>query len=91
MGWQAIGPKLFEPKTYVNGDYVIETLVFDESDEIARPPEQRSNEWRVRAAGRSHFHSIMQPVTPYHRVEITDMGQHWFWVEQVFAYLRPAP
>jgi len=81
-GWQATGPRLFE--TYVNGDYVIETLVYDESGEILRPPAERSPAWIVRAQGRTHFHSILQPLSPSHIVTVTQMGGSWFWVEQIF-------
>jgi hypothetical protein len=85
-GWQAIGPRLFEARTYVNGDYVLERLVYDESGEIARPPEQRSAAWKMRAQGRPHFHSMLQPVSQSHSVEVTAMGGNWFWVEQILQY-----
>lgn len=83
-GWQAAEASLFEPSAYVSGDYVIETLVYDESGEIMRPPEARSQAWRLRAQGRPHFNSILKPVGPSHRVQVTAMGGAWFWVEQIF-------
>lgn len=86
--WQAIGPGLFETKTYINGDYVIETLVYDESGEIARPSTQRSSAWVMRAEGRAYFHTILQPSSASHSVTVTPMGGHWFWVEQIFQYSR---
>lgn len=86
--WQAVGPRLFDAKTYVNGDYVFETLVYDESAEIARPPQQRSDAWITRARGRAYFNSLLQPVSQSHSVEVTPMGGNWFWVEQIFHYPR---
>jgi hypothetical protein len=86
--WQAAGPRLFEARTYVNGDYVYETLVYDESGEVAQPPEQRSAAWTMRAQGRAYFHSMLQPVSQSHSVEVTAMGGNWFWVEQIFHYPR---
>jgi hypothetical protein len=82
-GWQMVGPRLLKPDTYVSGDYVIETLVYDESGEILRPPEARSRAWRLRAQGRPHFNSILKPVGASHRVQVTAMGGAWFWVEQI--------
>ena len=87
-GWQAVGPGLFKAKTYVNGDYVFETLVYDESAEIARPPERRSDAWITRAKGRAYFYSLLQPVSQSHSIEVTPMGGNWFWVEQIFHYPR---
>ncbi|MBN9554500.1 MAG: hypothetical protein J0H61_07490, partial [Alphaproteobacteria bacterium] len=72
------------PASYVSGDYVTETLVYDESGEIMRPPEARSPAWRVRAQGRPHFNSIQKPIGPGHRVHVAAMGGAWFWVEQIF-------
>jgi hypothetical protein len=60
----------------------------DESDEMAKPPRDWSAAWRARAIGRPHFHSILQPVTPSHQLHVTAMGDHWFWVEQIFVYAR---
>ncbi|MES2293659.1 MAG: hypothetical protein V4527_10225 [Pseudomonadota bacterium] len=87
-GWQVVGASIFQFRIYNNADYIIETLVYDESSEIAEPPQNRSPAWRARAIGRPHFHSILQPVTPSHRVHVTAMGGHWFWVEQIFVYPR---
>ena len=70
-GWLSTGPTIFE------------TLVYDETDEIGRPIDQWSGAWRMRASGRLHFHSILQPVSSSHSVTVTPMGDHWFWVEQV--------
>jgi hypothetical protein len=82
--WRLVGSRLFEPASYVSGDYVTETLVYDESGEIARPPEARSRAWRMRAQGRPHFNSILKPLGPSHRVHVAAMGGAWFWVEQIF-------
>jgi len=82
-GWQAVGSSPFAPGTYVSGDYVIETLVYDESGEIIRPPTARSQAWRLRAQGRPHFNSIQKPLTAGHRVQVTAMGGAWYWVEQI--------
>jgi len=82
-GWQAVGSSPFAPATYVSGDYVIETLVYDESGEIIRPPAARSQAWRLRAQGRPHFNSIQKPLTAGHRVQVTAMGGAWYWVEQI--------
>jgi hypothetical protein len=87
-GWQVVGSSIFQVKIYNNADYIIETLAFDESDEMAKPPRDWSAIWRARAIGRPHFHSILQPVTPSHQLHVTAMGDHWFWVEQIFVYAR---
>jgi fumarate reductase subunit C len=70
-GWLPTGPTIFE------------TLVYDQTDEIGKPIERWSDAWRLRASGRLHFHSILQPVSPTHAITVTPMGGHWFWVEQM--------
>jgi len=70
-GWLPTGPTIFE------------TLVYDQTDEVGKPAAQWSAAWRMRASGRLHFHSILQPISRSHSVTVTAMGDHWFWVEQV--------
>ncbi|HEY4274414.1 MAG TPA: hypothetical protein VGM68_02940 [Rhizomicrobium sp.] len=82
--WQLVGSSWFKPANYVDGDYLLETLVYDESGEIAYPPQARSQSWLSRAQGRPHFNSILKPLTAGHRVQVTAMGGAWYWVEQVF-------
>jgi hypothetical protein len=76
---------------------VLDFVVFDESDEIAKSEEQRSQDWRNRAArvngGHSSFFSLVDAQTyPYgalvrsfhHGVFVQSLGDHWFWVTEIY-------
>jgi len=56
------------------------TIVFDESDEIALPPEHRSNGWRLRA-DRADVTSLLQ--AEYLR-SIRKLSGHFYLVQQWF-------
>jgi hypothetical protein len=70
---------------FANSPVKFETLVYDQSDEIAKPSADWSQSWRVRAAGRVHFHSILEPTSRTHVIRLYAMADHWYWVEQVLS------
>src|SRR5262249_27340717 len=58
---------------------IFHILIYDESDEIGLPPEQRSVEWNRRAntlCPGTQMCSILKPDPPRHFVEVRRMGSH---------------
>jgi hypothetical protein len=63
-------------------------LVFDESDEIVKPDDQRSSSWRRRVLnGKDHDsqqYSILQPNNEDHYVGVERMEGHFYLVWEYF-------
>ena len=65
----------------------IYTLVYDESDEIGLPPEQRSIEWRSRAQSLcpgTQMCSILKTEPPGHVVSVRKMQAQFYLVTELF-------
>lgn len=88
--WQRIGSNPFLPSAYISGDYLYETLVYDEGGEIMRPVAQRSPAWRARAQGQPFLNLLQTPETATHRIDVTAMGGNWYWVEQLVQHAPQA-
>src|SRR5262249_23540839 len=66
---------------------VFHTLIFDESDEIARPRHLRSAEWNERIqmfCPGTQMCSILQTETPQHRVTVTRIHGHFYLVTEYY-------
>jgi len=61
------------------GAQVFDTLIFDESDEIGRPPAQRSEAWRARADARLREIDQSQRAPRQDEVfSVRALGGHWW-------------
>ncbi|MGN6285598.1 MAG: hypothetical protein ACTHM2_10660 [Afipia sp.] len=63
------------------------TLVFDESDEIAFPPEKRSSAWSHRMTEfcpGTAMCSILKPDSPTHHVAIEKVSGHFYLVTELY-------
>lgn len=62
-------------------------LIFDESDEIALPPEKRSAQWLSRMRSYcpgTQMCSILRPNPPSHIVDVQKVGQHFYLVTEYY-------
>jgi hypothetical protein len=65
----------------------IHTLIYDESDEIGLPPEQRSADWNARAYALcpgTVMCSILAPEPPRHSVQIKKIQGHFYSVTEIY-------
>lgn len=64
----------------------VDTLIYDESDEIAVPPDQRSAAWhlRMRRLCPSRMCSILAPINSGHLVEVRKIDGHFYLVTEAF-------
>lgn len=60
---------------------IFQTLVFDESDEIGLPPEQRSAFWLERAKDQRQLYSILREQGD---PTVQRLSRHWYVVTQIY-------
>lgn len=71
--------------TSVGGGFILEAVVYDESDEIGRDPKSRSREWLERRANPSpddRWITELRSTYPTCRRETKPLGDHFYYVAE---------